>query len=364
MGDASWWTDPFGVKASSALLPVTAGLVASSEGPLRLRDFIAGAENVRVVAAVQALLTDWHPDRSPLLIHGPRGCGKTHLLEQLPFLVPASTWDGPIVRCDATQLSRRTIAGQGADEHQAWRGRTRSAGLLILDRLELLTSRPKAQIELRYLLDELDRRGAPVVAASRRPLWNLPGLMPSLASRLSAGTVLALAPPDALARREILHDFSDRRGIPLPDQVTHLLAERVPGSVHGLLSACVAVQALAERRAQPLDPQTAADYLQRRAALGRPTAGQIGRATAHYFQIRLATLRSDTRQQSAVRARSVAMYLMRQFTSRSLLQIGAYFGGRDHTTVLHACRRVAEQVPHDAEIARAIHELTARWEAS
>jgi chromosomal replication initiator protein len=182
-------------------------------------------------------------------------------------------------------------------------------------------------------------------------------LIPALRSRLSAGLAVPLAYPARAARRVILERLAAARGVSLPPRVLDGLAGQLQGSVPALVSAILELELSARVEGQSVDPERVRQYVAGRSTGVEPTLRQIACATAKYFGLKLSDLKGPRRCRSLVAGRGVAMLLARLFTKSSLEQIGTFFGGRDHTTVLHACRRTEKLLRRDRATRLAVADL-------
>jgi chromosomal replication initiator protein len=181
--------------------------------------------------------------------------------------------------------------------------------------------------------------------------------LPALQSRLTAGLTIPLAPPGVAARLAILEQLAAMRKIPLPEAVARVLAEGLAGTAAELAGSLLQLATSAELQAVPLDVEAARRFVAKRNVTRRPTLHEIALATARHFSLRLGDLRSPVRRRALVVARGVAIYLARRLTSENLQQIGGYFGGRDHSTVMHSCRKTEELIVCDPSVHEAVERL-------
>jgi len=182
-------------------------------------------------------------------------------------------------------------------------------------------------------------------------------LLAGLRSRLSAGLCVPLALPARATRRAILERLAKARGVPLPKRAIDGLADGIQGGVPALLSAIMELEFAAQHDGSVLDTKRVQQLVAAGTADKAPTLREIAGSTAKYFGLKLADLKSPLRQRALVAARGVAMYLARQLTNHSFEQIGAFFGGRAHTTVLHGYRRMEKLVRQDRAMREAVGEL-------
>jgi chromosomal replication initiator protein len=255
------------------------------------------------------------------------------------------------------------IESQAVDE---FRKKYRAAGLLVFEDLGQLATRKSeklsAQEEFIHTLDALlaEERWV-VVTASAAPV-ELPGLLPALQSRLSAGLTVPLAPPGREVRLAVLQQLAALREVELPESVAQVLAEGISGTVPELAGA---LMQLAMPKGcgpngfgpEPIDLRAARRFVAQRNNKQQPSMHEIALATAKHFSLRLTDLKSPVRRRALVTARGVAVYLARHCGGESLQEIGRYFGGRDHTTVMHSCRRTEEMLDSDPTIHEAVERL-------
>lgn len=342
----------------------TAEFAAEQGDAIRPCHFIAGPENRLVPIAVRSVVEAEPSGYNPLVFYGPSGTGKSHLVHGLATAWKARDRRLRVVCTTAVDFARDlsdAIESQGVDE---FREKHRGASLLVVEDLGLLPTRKSdklnAQEELLHTLDALvaEDRWA-IVTASAAPAA-LPGILPALQSRLTEGLTIPLALPGVEARRVILEQLAAARDIPLPESVAKILAEGLAGTVPELAGVLLQLATSAEIDDTDLDCETARQFLASRGRMKTPTLHDIALATARHFSLRLTDLRSPVRRRALVVARGVAVYLARRLTDESLDRIGAYFGGRDHTTVMHSCRKTEELMASDRAVYEAIEQVQKR----
>lgn len=346
------------------------------QGSLTPCHFLVGPENRLVEVAVRSVLAEM-PDRppnspsaacyySPLVLHGPSGIGKSHVAQGLAAVWKTRNRRQRVVVTTAVDFAREltdAIESQAVDE---FRKKYRTAGLLVFEDLGQLATRKSgklnAQEEFIHTLDALlaEERWV-VVTASAAPV-ELPGLLPALQSRLSGGLMVPLAPPGREARLAVLQQLAALREVELPEPVAEVLAEGISGTVPELAGALMQLampKGLGPNGfgAEPIDLRAARRYLAQRNNKEQPSVHEIAVATAKHFSLRLTDLKSPVRRRALVTARGVAVYLARHCGGESLQEIGRYFGGRDHTTVMHSCRRTEEMLDSDPSIHEAVERL-------
>lgn len=354
----------------------------SRGGPLA--EFVAGPENELAVTAILSALESSQRFCSPLVLYGPSGVGKSHLAGGL-----ACEWlrrfpQSAVVHLFAAEFARDLSEAVETQNVSEWERKLRGAALLILEDLDHLAAKPAAQEHLARTLDVLERRGALVVATSSVAPYEANHLSAALRSRLSGGLTVPLALPGLSARTEIVRRLAAERGLPLDDEGAAALAAGLATGVRDLQGALLflaqaqrasaadassansevgsatygtATQRFLTLGSLTLGGEEVAAYLATRRNERSPSVAAVAGRTAKYFSLKLTELRGPSRHRNLALARNVAIYLARNLTGQSLEKIGKYFGGRDHTTALHACRRIAELAEVDPETRRAVVTL-------
>ena len=320
-------------------------------------EFFAGPENSLVEPAVLGVLGRRLNPFNPLVLYGPSGTGKSHLAQGIAATWRTSFPHSRVVYTTAIDFAREMGEAFEAQSVEDFREKYRGAALAVFEDVGELASKPAAQEELICTLDAIIQRDGQVLATAPAAPQEIDGFVPALQSRLAAGLCLPLAPPGPDTRRAILESWKSLREIELADSILKLLAEGLEGTVPELLGAMLQLEVPAEEEGRAIDARQVREFLSRRDSAVRPKLREIAAATARHFSLRLSDLRGTSRRRPVVAARDVAIYLCRQLTRESLSRIGEYFGGRDHTTVLHSCRKMDEQIQADPVIQQAIDQL-------
>lgn len=332
-------------------------------GRAALGQFLAGPENHLLPPAITGVLDQRPALYNPLVIHGPSGTGKSHVAYGLAIAWRERFPGRSVIFATAVDFAREladAIETQAVDD---LRQRYRTASLLVFEDVGRLADKPAAQAELIHTLDAILREGGQIVVTALVPPAELSKLMPALRSRLLAGLTVPLSPPSSSARLAILQQLAAMRDIDLAEPVAQALADGLSGTAPELLGALVQLEVPARMDGRQIDAVAVRRYLADRNGTRQPQLSDIATLTARHFSLKTADLRGTSRRRPVVNARDVAMYLARRLTRTSLQQIGRYFGGRDHTTVMHGCRKTEELLKTDPMIHQAVEQLQQKLQA-
>ena len=322
--------------------------------------FITGPNNQLACAAAVAVANQPGTAYNPLFIHGGVGLGKTHLLQAICQSILGKNPNTRIlyVSCDA--FMNQFIACVTAGKMNQFRHHYRHVDLLVIDDIHFLANRERSQEEFFHTFNELYQSNRQIVLSSDAAPQEIPHLEERLVSRFGWGMVAPVSKPSYETRVAILKAKAALRGFEVPDDVIDLIARRVDSNARELEGAIVNLQGHAQLMKRPVDLSLA------RAALGEPAVpAQANRATlqhivdvvTHYYNVKLSDLQSRRRYKSITEPRQICMYLAKKRTRFSLAEIGGYFGGRDHTTVMHSIDVVENRMDQEEGFAPQIHQL-------
>jgi len=332
---------------------------------LTFEQFVIGDSNRLAHAAALTVAEMPAQAYNPLFICGPPGLGKTHLLGSIASLALAHN-PGLAVRWTTGEAFTNEFLGALADGHvESFKARFRDIDMLLLDDVQFLERKTMTEEEFFHTFNALHDCGRQIVLTSDRPPRDLQALEDRLRERFQAGLVADITAPELATRLAILRKRVQHDRVELTDELAlTVLAERVRHNVRALEGALIRVVAYSSLTGRPLTAQLAAEVLDKLhpASAGRDIAGRrliadIQAAACAHFGISLEELLSPARSAHVAWPRQVAMYLARELTAESLPSIGRRFGGRDHTTVLHACRRTAARVAADDAARRSVEKL-------
>jgi chromosomal replication initiator protein len=335
---------------------------ASSSSPATdlLRGFFVGPENRLIEVAVESVLDGRAARYSPIVFYGPSGVGKSHLAIGLATAWKASFPRRPVIFTTAIDFARQLADAMETKTVDDFGARYRQASLLVLEDVHHLRDKPAAEEELIHTLDALLDSGGKVVVTSRTAPHVLADFPPRLRSRLTAGLTVPVVAPGPAVRRTVLDRLAQAQGMDLAETVVRALAEQAVATVPELRGILAQLRMTAELEHRPVDLPMVNEQLAEQTRRKAPTIDQIAKAAARHFSLKLSDLRSSSRARAVVVARGVAMYLARTLTPSSLEQIGRYFGGRDHTTVSHGCRRTEKILQSEPAVRQAVLELRER----
>lgn len=310
--------------------------------------FVVGGSNRFTHAACRAVAERPGEVYNPLFIFGGSGLGKTHLLHAVGHSVKLARPDARVHYVPAERFTNEMIFSIQHGQTLAFRNKYRNVDLLLIDDVQFLAGKESTQEEFFYTFNALrDAHKQVVVTADKAPK-DIQGLEERLISRFNQGLVADLKQPDLETRIAILRNRCEQEGagLRLQDDVLLLLADRIRGNVRDLEGCLVRLLAVASLTHQEITIELAEDVLGQYvdAEPDHLTPERILTAVGERFGIRSEAIVGKRRTQVVALPRQVAMYLMRQLTDLSLSEIGRFFGGRDHTTVLYACDKIGERI--------------------
>ena len=299
---------------------------------------------------------------NPLFICGPPGLGKTHLLHSIANYV-AAYGDGLTVRYTTVEaFTNHFVGALHRDAMAAFKAAYRGVDVLLVDDVQFLESKAKTEEEFFHTFNALHGAGSQLVVTSDRLPRDMDALQDRLRERFEAGLVTDVRPPDYDTRLTILRKRVHQDRVDGVDPAAlELIAARVDANIRALEGALIRVVAFGSLTGRPLSPALAEEVLTGLYPELRPrgrSIGEIQRHTCEAFGVSLDELLSTSRAAAVTRARQIAMYLTRELTDQTLPAIGRAFGGRNHTTVMHACKRTASRIAEDPEAFAAVRRLT------
>ncbi|MEW6074155.1 MAG: chromosomal replication initiator protein DnaA [Planctomycetota bacterium] len=331
----------------------------------RFDNFVVGPCNRFAHAACVGVSENPGRIYNPLFLHGSVGLGKTHLLQSLCHSVLARAADLRILYLSCETFVNHFIGAlEGGDLHE-FRTKYRNVDVLVVDDIHLLANKERTQEEFFHTFNTLYNAGKQIVLSSDSPPVDIPTLQSRLVSRFKWGLVTEIEKPCYETRMAILKRKSRQRGRELPDDVARLLAERIDTNIRELEGAVTKVLGFASLSGQSIDQALVRQCLSELflARRGQPSIEDILGVVTERFAVKLSDLQSRRRTNAVAYPRQIGMYLARRITRMSLEQIGGFFGGRDHSTVLHAVRKITRLAAEDPGCQALLGELCAALQA-
>ncbi|MCK2214235.1 chromosomal replication initiator protein DnaA [Actinomadura sp. ATCC 31491] len=325
--------------------------------------FVIGASNRFAHAAAVAVAESPAKAYNPLFIYGDSGLGKTHLLHAIGHYAQ-SLYDGARVRYVSSEEFTNDFINSIRD-HKAdgFRGRYRAIDILLVDDIQFLEGKEQTQEEFFHTFNTLHNANKQIVISSDRAPKQLITLEDRLRNRFEWGLITDVQPPELETRIAILRKKAIQEGLAAPPEVLEYIASRISTNIRELEGALIRVTAFASLNRQGVDLQLAEVVLKDLITSESDTEitiAAIMAETANYFGISIDDLCGTSRSRALVNARQIAMYLARELTELSLPKIGQQFGGRDHTTVMHAERKIRSLIAERKSMYNQVNELTIR----
>lgn len=322
--------------------------------------FVVGNNNNFAYAAALAVAQSPGKSYNPLFLYGGVGLGKTHLLHAIGQHVTGNKKNARVAYVSSEKFTNEYIEGIQNNQLAKFRKRYRQTDVLLIDDIQFLSGKERIQEEFFHTFNALHESHKQIVLTCDRPASEIQGLEHRLVSRFEWGLVTDLQPPDVEMRLAILKKKAQQMGVELPGPVIEFLANRIRTNIRRLEGALIRVASYAALTGKGLSVEVVESLL--REILheeGRYSISieVIQKKVAEHFDIRLADMTSKRRPENIAFPRQIAMFLSRQMTENSLSSIGEAFGGRDHGTVMHACRLVKDRMEVDANVRQVVSYL-------
>ena len=321
--------------------------------------FVVGASNRFAHAASLAVAESPAKAYNPLFIYGGVGLGKTHLMQAIGQAI-LSRWPGRrVVYISSERFTNELIAAIQTKTTTKFRDRYRTVDVLLVDDVHFIAEKEATQEEFFHTFNTLYDAHKQIVMSSDRSPKEIAGLEDRLVSRFEWGLVTDIQSPDLETRTAILRKKAEEAGVEAPDAVTDFIAQQITSNIRELEGALIRVTAYCNLFNQPLSATVAREVLKDmvREVSSRLTLDGIQRRVADYFQVDIGDIRGARRHRSVLYPRQVAMFLCRRLTEASLPEIGRAFGGRDHTTVMHAVEKIEHEIAQDAHKKQTIDQI-------
>jgi len=326
-------------------------------------NFIKGDSNQLARAAASAVANNpGGTSFNPLVIYGGTGLGKTHLIQAIGNHALANGKASRVIYVSSERFTVEFVEAIQRDTTSEFAGFYRSMDILIVDDIQFFAGKERTQDHFFHTFNELHQLGRQIVLSSDRPPKELKGLDDRLLSRFQWGLTSDIQPPDLETRIAILLKKSENEGISIPQDVVECIATNVTSNIRELEGCLISLMAKASLEGREISVDLAREVIKVVVGDVRSplTIETIQRTVCEYFNIPEDLIRAKTRKQEIVNARQVAMYLAKELTNCSLKTIGLHFGGRDHSTVIHAYQSVEDQMRIDQKYQTNVQQIRRR----
>ena len=323
-------------------------------------DFVVGPSNRLAHASCVAISQSPGDTYNPLFLYGNSGLGKTHLLHAVCTEARRRDDKAIIQFLSCEEFVNRFISAIQEGNMASFQNQFRTVDTLVIDDIQFLREREQSQEEFFHTFNALYNNGKQIILSADCPPSEIPSLEDRLISRFNWGLVAMIDPPCYETRVAIVQKKAHLRGLSISKEIAEYIARKVQANIRELEGALTTVYAVAITTGEKITLNLAQTALQGQieSALKHISITDIIEVVTSHFEVRLTDLQSKRRNQSITEPRQICMYLARNLTKHSLEEIGGHLGGRDHTTVMHACSKIGKAIHDDPKMNRLLNELT------
>jgi chromosomal replication initiator protein len=356
------------VEFNSETGKIPARSSALVRGELRLHpdytfdSFVVGPSNRLAHASCVAVSQSLGTTYNPLFLYGSSGLGKTHLLHAV-CCEAKERFDGAVIQfLSCEEFVNRFIRAIEEGNLAGFQSQFRTVGALVIDDVQFLREREQSQEEFFHTFNALYNNGKQIILSADSPPGKIPSLEERLISRFNWGLVARIDPPSYETRVAIVQKKAHLRGLAISDEIAEYVARKVQANIRELEGALTTLYAMSTTTGKEMTLELAQRALegQIKLAARHVSITDIIEVVTRHFDVRLADLQSKKRSQSITEPRQICMYLARNLTRHSLEEIGGHLGGRDHTTVMHACNKIGDAERSDPKMHALLSELKGR----
>ncbi len=322
--------------------------------------FVVGDSNRFAHAASLAVSEAPAKAYNPLFVYGDVGLGKTHLMQAIGHYTLRQNPDLKVVYVSSETFTNELINSIRDDKTVDFRNKYRTIDILLVDDIQFLAGKERTQEEFFHTFNAMHEANRQLVISSDRPPRDIPTLEERLRSRFEWGLITDIQKPDLETRIAILRKKASIERVNVPNDVIVFIANQIQSNIRELEGALTRIKAYASMQNVPITVEMAKEALRDILALSQPkplSIEDIQESVARFFSMRPKDMLSKKRTQNIAFPRQIAMYLCRELTDASLPRIGQAFGGRDHTTVIHACSKIINQLEKDATLRSTLNKL-------
>lgn len=322
-------------------------------------NFISGNSNQFAAAAAIAVANNPATIYNPLFIYGGVGLGKTHLLNAIGNKIKATNNDSSVCYYSSEKFTNELINAIRYGKMEEFRNKFRSIDVLLIDDVQFIAGKERTQEEFFHTFNSLYDSHKQIVVTSDKFPKEIPGLEERLRSRFEWGLIADIQAPDKETKQAILEAKAEKNNIMLPEDVAEFLSSSVISNIRELEGYLVRIGAYASLTATPISIEMAKEILKDIIVeySQEITVEDIQKKVTNYFNIKISDIKSAKRTKKFVYPRQIAMYLCRQLTSCSYPEIGEYFGGKDHSTVIHAIKKIDGELTTNTSLKQSIKNI-------
>ncbi|EOU1974490.1 chromosomal replication initiator protein DnaA [Clostridium perfringens] len=325
------------------------------------QSFVIGNSNRFAHAASLAVAESPAKAYNPLFIYGGVGLGKTHLMHAIGHYILQENPKAKVVYVSSEKFTNELINAIKDDKNEEFRNKYRKVDVLLIDDIQFIAGKERTQEEFFHTFNALHEENKQIILSSDRPPKEIPTLEDRLRSRFEWGLIADIQPPDFETRMAILKKKADVEGLNVPNEVMVYIATKIKSNIRELEGALIRIIAYSSLTNRDVSVDLASEELKdiiSNKESAPVTVKTIQESVANYYNLRIEDLKSQRRTRNIAYPRQIAMYLSRKLTDMSLPKIGEEFGGRDHTTVIHAYEKISENLKTDEGLQSMINDIT------
>ena len=325
------------------------------------QSFVIGNSNRFAHAASLAVAESPAKAYNPLFIYGGVGLGKTHLMHAIGHYILQENPKAKVVYVSSEKFTNELINAIKDDKNEEFRNKYRKVDVLLIDDIQFIAGKERTQEEFFHTFNALHEENKQIILSSDRPPKEIPTLEDRLRSRFEWGLIADIQPPDIETRMAILKKKADVEGLSVPNEVMVYIATKIKSNIRELEGALIRIIAYSSLTNRDVSVDLASEALKdiiSNKESAPVTVKTIQESVANYYNLRIEDLKSQRRTRNIAYPRQIAMYLSRKLTDMSLPKIGEEFGGRDHTTVIHAYEKISENLKTDEGLQSMINDIT------
>ena len=322
--------------------------------------FVVGNSNRFAQAAALAVAEAPAGAYNPFFLYGGVGLGKTHLMHAIGHFMLRANPNIKLLYTTSENFTNEVISAIQNNRNSEFRERYREVDVLMIDDIQFIAGKVSTQEEFFHTFNQLHGEGKQIIISSDRPPHEIQTLEERLRSRFEGGLMADIQKPDFETRMAILRQKANQEHIKVSDDVVQFIAEKLDSSIRELEGALTRVAAYSSLSDQPISLETTEEALQNILPVREPkriTPELIMQTVSDFYGVKMDDMLSSRRNHAITLPRQIAMYLIREMTDLSLPRIGDHFGGRDHTTVIHACDKIKESIESDRELRSTVNDL-------